>query len=56
MIRHANLRFWQGDLIGWTPQRRTYSARSGPDSADGGAVELLILFGVHGVRAHVHSV
>ncbi|MFM1725172.1 XRE family transcriptional regulator [Rhodococcus sp. PAM 2766] len=24
-------------------------------SADGGAVELLILFGVHGVRAHVHS-
>lgn len=25
-------------------------------SADGGAVELLILFGVHGVRAHVHSV
>lgn len=24
-------------------------------SADGGAVELLILFGVHGVRAHVHA-
>lgn len=24
-------------------------------SADGGTVELLILFGVHGVRAHVHS-